>query len=79
MTTHPDTATGDPIVEFIQAFGLLLLAAWLCVNDSRRTEDRRDRREREAFERRMQERREFGYDNVEDHSNARTFRRFIKQ
>jgi hypothetical protein len=66
-------------LEFLQAFGLLLIAVWLCLSDSRRTEDRRDRRERESHERRMAERREFGYDTVEEHSNNRSFRRFIKQ
>lgn len=66
-------------MEFIQSFGLLLLAVWLCLNDSRRTEDRRDRREREAFERRMHERGVFGYETVEHHANKRSFRRFFPQ
>lgn len=65
--------------DFILSLAFLLFVCVLAMKDARMTEDRRDRREREYHERKRSDRREFGYQTVEDADNRRSFRRYIRE
>lgn len=56
---------------FAFAFALLLFACYLCIYENRRQEARKDRREDLRYERMLNERREFGFKNVENSVNNR--------
>ena len=62
---------------FVLSFALLFVSVYLCVHENRRREERQDRLDNIRYERQLNERREFGYQEVEDADNSRTFRRFL--
>lgn len=64
---------------FVLSFALLFVAVYLCVHENRRREERQDRLDNIRYERQLNERREFGYQEVEDADNNRTFRRFLRK
>lgn len=61
---------------FLICFGFLFFAVYLCVHENRRSESRKDHRNDIEYNRVLNERREFGYNKVEEstHSRPRRFR-----
>jgi hypothetical protein len=67
----------DEDVFLVFGLAFFLFVIWMIVKDSRITEDRRDRREDIAYNRRLAEAREFGFEGKKH--DARTLNDHWKQ
>ena len=63
----------DHDIFLVFGLGFFLFAAYLCMFENRRHEARKDRRDDIAYQRMLNERREFGYKTVAKEYRSRPF------